>query len=279
MLAIKLAIRRLKDYRPPRWDRREHRATGRRDHQTTGPQTNIQHGTSNVELPANWPAVSGRRGAAASRLTATLAGLTVAILGYCLISALNARATYEPEALNFTYHDRYIHWLPHSFDSSRTWFAFWSYLGLACSFWAIRDWLLGKSAVRRTALRAGRMDRAGRSRQRSFRLVCAACSGYSRSTAGCWVWKELFNGSRDQESCCSWSDRASIRRPLLSSALTPTTRTPRNTSTFSGRFASGSGGCSTGRADLSATATIWCFCAAPSWPRARSFPPVAAARS
>ena len=53
--------------------------------------------------------------------------------------------------LSFAYHDKYIRWLPHSFDSSRTWFAFWSYLGLACSFWAVRDWLLGKAAGEATA--------------------------------------------------------------------------------------------------------------------------------
>jgi hypothetical protein len=35
--------------------------------------------------------------------------------------------------------------LPHTFDSGRTWLAFWTYLGLAGSFWAVRDWLLGKS--------------------------------------------------------------------------------------------------------------------------------------
>jgi O-antigen ligase len=73
-----------------------------------------------------------------------LAGLTVAILAYCLISALNARATYHGDELSFAYH-RCLKWLPHSLDSGRTWLAFWTYLGLACSFWAIRDWLLGKS--------------------------------------------------------------------------------------------------------------------------------------
>ena len=82
---------------------------------------------------------------AASRLTAVLAGLTVAILGYCLISAVNAYSTFRPEALSFSYSAHYVAWLPHSFDGGRTWPAFWTYLGLALSFWAIRDWLLGKS--------------------------------------------------------------------------------------------------------------------------------------
>ena len=125
MLAVKLAIRRLKDYRPPRWD------------------------DDWAEPPG---ARSGRRLLTSSRLTATLAVLTVAILGYCLISALNARATYEADALSFAYHG-YVRWLPHSFDSSRTWFAFWSYLGLALSFWAVRDWLSGKSTAEERAER------------------------------------------------------------------------------------------------------------------------------
>jgi len=117
MLLVKLAIRNLKEYHPPSWDE--------------GQRSDL----------------SSQRLLTPSRLTATLATLTVAILGYCLVSALNARATYLPDTRSFTYHEKYIPWLPHSFDSSRTWFAFWSYLGLAFSFWAIRDWLLGKSAA------------------------------------------------------------------------------------------------------------------------------------
>lgn len=120
MLAVKLAIRHLKNYRPPRWT--DNRA------EPLGP-----HSAGALFTPA--------------RFAATLALLTAAILAYCLISALNARASYDPETLSFTYRSRYIRWLPHSFDCSATWFAFWSYLGLALSCWSIRDWLLGKSAA------------------------------------------------------------------------------------------------------------------------------------
>jgi hypothetical protein len=113
MLACKLTTRRRKGYHPPRWD--------------------------------DGPAAEGGRGKmAASRLTALLAWLTVAILGYCLISAVNARSTFHGDDLSFAYHPC-LDWLPHSFDSSRTWRAFWTYLGLALSFWAVRDWLLGKA--------------------------------------------------------------------------------------------------------------------------------------
>ena len=112
-LACKLNIRRLKGYHPPRWD------DGGGD--STGPRLLMS-----------------------SRLTAGLAWLTVAILAYCLISAVNAYSTYHREDLSFASH-RCLKWLPHSFDGARTWLAFWTYLGLALSFWAIRDWLLGKA--------------------------------------------------------------------------------------------------------------------------------------
>ncbi len=172
MLAVKLAIRWLKGYRPPRCEREEVRRPksegrslkaedgsprtedgGRRtEAEVRGPKS-VVRGLSTFDpqpstLCGPWSAFqhfSSHR--PASRLTAMLAALTVAILGYCLVSALNARATYDPETLSFAYRDRHIPWLPHSLDSSSTWFAFWSYLGLAFSFWAIRDWLLGKSAT------------------------------------------------------------------------------------------------------------------------------------
>ncbi|MHB8524274.1 MAG: O-antigen ligase family protein [Limisphaerales bacterium] len=81
-------------------------------------------------------------------LTVALATLTVIILGYCLISAVNARATYYHDRRFFEYHEC-IGWLPHSYDSSSTWFVFWQYLGLAFVFWAVRDWLLGKTRSER----------------------------------------------------------------------------------------------------------------------------------
>lgn len=87
-------------------------------------------------------------------LTRSLAGLTLAVLAFCLISALNARSTYNPIARLFEYH-RCLAWLPHSLDSHRTWFTFWTYLGLAGSFWAIRDWLLGMTPAEERAVRGG----------------------------------------------------------------------------------------------------------------------------
>ena len=86
-------------------------------------------------------------------LTATLATLTIAILAYCLISAINARSTFYYRQLAFEPHD-YVAWLPHSYDSWATWQAFWMYLGLAWTFWAARDWALGKSTSERRESRA-----------------------------------------------------------------------------------------------------------------------------
>jgi len=72
--------------------------------------------------------------------TRALGLCTCMILGYCLLSALNARATYNPSSLTFEYH-AHISWLPASLDRTSTLQAFWNLLALACSFWAVRDWL------------------------------------------------------------------------------------------------------------------------------------------
>lgn len=69
--------------------------------------------------------------------------LTVLILVWCLIHALNRRASYSVDTGLFTYYKNFIKWLPHTYDSNSSWFYFLTYLSLALSFWAIRDWLLG----------------------------------------------------------------------------------------------------------------------------------------
>ena len=107
LLALKWYIRRFKGYRPPRW--------------------------------------GGESSPALRRLTWALAALTVAILAFCLISALNARASWQPELARFDYHSA-IAWLPQSYDRARTWQTFQNFLALACFFWAVRDWLPGKTA-------------------------------------------------------------------------------------------------------------------------------------
>ena len=150
VLAVKLAIRWLKGYHPPRWDE---------GHGDESRKQKVESRNGEAEGRGQRSGVRGQGLLTSRRLTAVLAGLTVALLGYCLVSALNARAFYDPYTLSFVYHDDYIRWLPHSLDSGRTWFVFWSYLGLACAFWAIRDWLLGKSDDdRRVEHRASRAD-------------------------------------------------------------------------------------------------------------------------
>lgn len=133
LLLLKLFIRLGKQYPAPRWDHFSSRS-----------------GT-----------LSRHRPRASRLLTGVLAGLTLAVLGYILISALNVAADYDPEARLFQYH-HYRAWLPHSFDGHRTWSHFWMYLGLAASFWSIADWLPGMSSrEERTALTAG-PDQPGR---------------------------------------------------------------------------------------------------------------------
>lgn len=77
-------------------------------------------------------------------IRSVLGFITLAILVYCLISAINARSTFDPESLTFDYHE-HLGWLPHSFDGKGTWSAFWMYLGLAGGFWSVQDWIVGKT--------------------------------------------------------------------------------------------------------------------------------------
>lgn len=95
--------------------------------------------------------------------TISLATLTVLLLLYCAISALNARATFLLAEERFEYHSC-LKWLPHSYDAPRTWFAFWQYLGLACFFWALRDWLLLKTRRDRRRNREDISPRSGGAR-------------------------------------------------------------------------------------------------------------------
>jgi hypothetical protein len=101
---------------------------------------------------------AGHRAFSGSRwLAPAMAVLTVAFLAYVLASVLNARATFHLRHLDFEYFEC-IPWLPHSYDRSATWFEFWEYLGLACAFWAARDWLRGGPAPESqvSQMRAGR---------------------------------------------------------------------------------------------------------------------------
>ncbi len=114
LLLIKLFIRRVKGHQPPRWEHFSPRS-----------------GT-----------LSRREPTAVRILKKILAGITLAVLMECLLSAWNAAAWYRPETRVFHY-QKHFDWLPHSFDAARTWAFFWKYLGLAAAFWSITDWLAG----------------------------------------------------------------------------------------------------------------------------------------
>jgi hypothetical protein len=131
ILLTKRIIRRQTGYRPPRWSR------------------SAEGGDAEVLFPDE---------SRHERLAIALAVLTVVVLGWTLTSAINWRATYLEWQRRFEYRDC-INWLPHSYDSTSTWRSFWEYLGLACFFWATRDWLLGRTAAERHANRHRGSDR------------------------------------------------------------------------------------------------------------------------
>lgn len=113
-----------------------------------------------VEAPRSSPIRPVRM--TTSTFTAILALLTVLILSYCLIAAVNARANFDLVSGTFEYF-RCTPWLPHSLDRQGSWQAFWKYLALACCFWALRDWLLGRLIVeRRTAFATSSEPRSER---------------------------------------------------------------------------------------------------------------------
>jgi hypothetical protein len=144
LLMTKLFIREVKGYPAPRWE-------------TLSPHS---------ETPLR------RRNSAVRFLTRSLAVLTLAVLAYCLISALNAAAIYNTDTRSFEYRG-FLAWLPHSFDGQRTWFHFWMYLGLACSFWGIWDWLLGMTADEESNARfSAKVESVKSSRHLSARLRC-----------------------------------------------------------------------------------------------------------
>jgi O-antigen ligase len=103
--------------------------------------------------PARWTSQSESDGESGSPKrdwrTKTVACLTVYMLGYILVSILNARSTYNWDFNFFEYEETYIKWLPHTYDKAATIQSFYNFLGLACCFWGVRDWLLGKTRTER----------------------------------------------------------------------------------------------------------------------------------
>jgi len=132
LLAAKWLIRWRTGYCPMRWG------------EAGGDATSGAEG----EAPAGRMKKRNRFGPA----TNALAVLTVIVLAYCFTSAVNARSAFIYRQMAFAAHE-HVPWLPHSYDSWATWQAFWMYLALALSFWATRDWLLGKSGSERREAR------------------------------------------------------------------------------------------------------------------------------
>ena len=67
-------------------------------------------------------------------LTSVLLVSMCMFLIYILISAINAKATYDYDSKLYTYFDDVQKGLPHSYDARSTWIIFWQYLSLIIIF-------------------------------------------------------------------------------------------------------------------------------------------------
>jgi O-antigen ligase len=86
---------------------------------------------------------AGRAGTSKSSrsgLKPALYAVTLALLGYVLVAAVNAEFTYVASEWRQEPHP-HVAWLPHSLDRNATWQVFWNWLALACVLWAVHDWL------------------------------------------------------------------------------------------------------------------------------------------
>lgn len=117
LLLAKRVIRVTTGYRPPRW----------------GEAIPLRGVSAQFRPPTR----------AARWLTRSLAVLTLLMLVFTAVSAVNWRSRFAGGEQVFN--DRTLSWLPFSYDAPATWNRFWICLGLAGFFWSLRDWLLGKT--------------------------------------------------------------------------------------------------------------------------------------
>lgn len=169
LLVAKWSVRWRTGYRPERWG--EATPGSRVEDGEPRPDSSDERSPSSAP-PASASTTAGRW------VIRSLAALTVLILAYTLTSALNARATLYWLEDRFEYREC-VRWLPHSYEAASTWRAFWQYLGLAGFFWALRDWLLGKThrerhRVEEAAAHLGEVP-APRLPERLQRLLWVVC--------------------------------------------------------------------------------------------------------
>lgn len=110
---------------------------------------------TNINIKPNCWTGKPRTSVVARALTVLMGVLTILLLAYALVAAVNARAVVVRPSWTLQYRDC-IRWLPHSYDQAASWFAFWSYLALALTFWAAWDWLRGLTDLEELEVKAAR---------------------------------------------------------------------------------------------------------------------------
>ncbi len=74
-----------------------------------------------------------------------LAVVSLLFLAYIGLHGLNAKGRFDSDLMVIKFAKSYLSWLPHTYDSHRTWSVFWQYSALLAGFWATRSWLQARN--------------------------------------------------------------------------------------------------------------------------------------
>src|SRR5687768_2792430 len=124
---------------------------------------------------------SSERDSARERLTKYLfLALNVAVLAFCLVALLNARATFSVEDRSFTYFENYKRSLPTTYDVDATQTTLFSLCAYFVVFWSVRSWLLARER------RLGALEDSSILRSKRFQALAwvLALNGFALAVQG-----------------------------------------------------------------------------------------------
>ncbi len=106
--------------------------------------------------------------------------LNLAVLGFCLVALLNARATFSVAERSFEYFDNYNRSLPTTYDAASTRATLFSLCAFFVVFWSTRSWLLARER------RSGALEESAIVRNKRFQAFAwvLALNGFAVALQG-----------------------------------------------------------------------------------------------